>query len=60
MDCSPAHRLKFFYDVGLVWQPETGRDEHQQRMAAKGEHLHWNHLVSLCFLILAVYFMFKK
>ena len=26
----------------------------------KGEHLQWNHLVSFCFLILAVFFMFKK
>lgn len=26
----------------------------------KGEQLHWNHLVSFGFLLLAVYFMFKK
>ena len=26
----------------------------------KGEQLHWNHLVSFVFLLLAVYFMFKK
>ena len=26
----------------------------------KGEHLHWNHLVSFGFILLAVYFMFKK
>lgn len=26
----------------------------------KGEQIRWNHLLAFCFLILAVYFMFKK
>ena len=26
----------------------------------KGEQIRWNHLIAFCFLILAVYFMFKK
>ena len=26
----------------------------------KGEQIRWNHLIAFCFLVLAVYFMFKK
>jgi uncharacterized protein (DUF486 family) len=26
----------------------------------KNEQIRWNHLIAICFLILAVYFMFKK